>query len=256
MSTVKNKKLNHILTTTPKGVVLLSSWLIENGYSSDLIQRYRKSGWLESIGVGANVFSGDTVDYFGALYALQAQNNNHIHIGARSAFLLLGKSHYLELDTKKIILFTSNANRNLPTWFKNYTWQVYIELHSSDFISPDIGLVDIQVKEFSIKISGEIRAFMECLYLVPYHQELSECYELMESMNNLYPKKVQELLENCNSIKVKRLFLYLAEKVGHEWFNHLDLSRINLGTGKRQIVEDGVLDKKYQITIPKSLRKL
>jgi hypothetical protein len=254
MRTVKNKKLHYLLTALPKGVVLLSSWLTANGYSPELVKRYRKSGWLESIGVGANVFSGDTVDYFGALYALQGQSGSDIHVGARSAFALLGKSHYLELDIKKIILFTSNKKNLLPVWFKNYNWQVCVELHSSDFIPPDMGLVDIEIKEFTIKISGEIRALMECLHLVPYQQELTECYELMETMNNAQPKKVQELLENCNSIKVKRLFLYLAEKTGHEWFNYLDLSRIDLGVGNRKIVENGVLDKKYQITIPKSWR--
>jgi hypothetical protein len=93
---------------------------------------------------------------------------------------------------------------------------------------------------------------MECLYLVPNQQELTECFELIESMNNVQPKKVQELLENCNSIKVKRLFLYLAEKIGHEWFNYLNLSRINLGTGKRRVISNGVLNDKYQITVPKS----
>lgn len=252
MSTVKNSKLKYLLTTFPKGVVLLSSWLTANGYSTELIKRYRKSGWLESIGVGASIRSGESVDYLGALYALQTQINSDIHIGARSAFSLLGKSHYLELDIKKIILFASNTSNRLPVWFKNYDWQVCLELHSSDFIPPDMGLIDIQVKEFTIKISGELRALMECLHLVPYKQELIECYELMETMNNLQPHKVQELLENCNSIKVKRLFLYLAEKIGHEWFNYLDLSRIDLGSGNRQIIEDGVLDNKYKITVPKS----
>jgi hypothetical protein len=252
MSTVPRKKLNKLLSSSPKGAVLLTSWLKANGYSPDLVKRYRNSGWLESIGVGANIRAGDTVDCFGALYALQAQCGSSIHIGARSAFAMLGKSHYLELNTKKIILFTTNKETSLPAWFKNFDWGVKIELHSSDFIPPNLGLTDLRIKEFNIKISGGIRALMECLHLVPNQQDLTECYELMESMNNLHPKKVQALLENCHSIKVKRLFLYLAEKAGHEWFKHLNLSNIDLGAGKRQIVEGGVLDEKYKITVPKS----
>ena len=255
MSAITRKKLNWLLATVPKGVVLLSSWLKANGYSPDLVKRYRNSGWLESIGVGANIRSGDTVDCFGALYSLQTQCGSSIHVGARSAFSILGKSHYLELDAKKIILFAANKNSRLPAWFKNHDWKVNVEFHSSDFISSEIGLIDIKVKEFSINVSDEIRALMECLLLVPSQQELTECYEFMESMNNLHPKKVQELLEHCNSVKVKRLFLYLAEKIGHEWFNYLDVSRIDLGTGKRQVVDDGALDEKYQITVPKSWRK-
>lgn len=93
---------------------------------------------------------------------------------------------------------------------------------------------------------------MECLYLAPVYQELTECYELMESMNNLRPGVVQELLEQCSSIKVKRLFLCLADRIKHEWFNYLDTSKIDLGKGKRSIVKNGSWDAKYQITIPHS----
>jgi len=210
MSTPPRKKINQLLSSVPKGVVLLTYWLKANGYSSDLIKRYRNSGWLESIGVGANIRAGDVVDCFGALYSLQTQCGSSVHVGARSAFSILGKSHYLELDTKKIILFATNKEGRLPAWFKNFDWGVEIELNSSNFIPPDLGLVEVPIKEFNIKVSGEIRALMECLHLVPTQQELTECYELMESMNNLHPKKVQELLDNCHSIKVKRLFLYLA----------------------------------------------
>ncbi|MBT6120737.1 hypothetical protein HOH45_04630 [bacterium] len=35
------------------------------------------------------------------------------------------------------------------------------------------------------------------------------------------------------------------------WFSKLDLEKISLGSGKRQVVEGGRLDKKYQITGPK-----
>ena len=251
MNSPSNKKINHLLSTTPKGIVLLSSWLKANGYSSSLVKRYRNSGWLKSIGVGANIRVNDNVDYFGALYTLQTQQKSSVHIGARSAFSILGKSHYLELNIKKVILFAANNDSCLPTWFKNYEWKVNIEFHSSDFITQGIGLIDVKIKEFNIKVSNEIRALMECLLLVPNQQELIECYELMESMNNLSPKNVQELLEHCRSIKVKRLFLYLSEKAGHEWFNYLDISKLDLGVGKRKIIDEGFLEKKYQITLPK-----
>lgn len=105
MSTISRKKLNQLLSSMPKGVVLLTSWLKANGYSPDLVKRYRHSGWLESIGFGANIRSGDAVDCFGALYSLQEQCNFSIHVGARSALSLQGKSHYLEFSAKKSYYF-------------------------------------------------------------------------------------------------------------------------------------------------------
>ena len=61
-------------------------------------------------------------------------------------------------------------------------------------------------KSFNIKISTPERAILECLYLTPKLIDLVECYHLMEGLSNLRPNLVQELLETCRSIKVKRLF--------------------------------------------------
>jgi hypothetical protein len=61
---------------------------------------------------------------------------------------------------------------------------------------------------------------------------------------------VQELLEQCTAIKVKRLFLSIAERVGHSWVECLDLTRVELGVGKRQVYKGGRLDPKYAITVP------
>ena len=249
MNTNMGTKINQLLASVPRGVVLTSSWLKKKGYSLELIRIYKESGWLESMGSGAYIRAGETVGCYGALYALQTQQNMHVHVGARSAFSLMGKAHYLELNTKKVILFGTRQDK-LPTWFKNYDWKLSLDYHRSNFLKPDIGLSEINLKDFTIRVSSEARALMECLYLAPASQELSECYEFMESMNNLNPRKVEELLENCDSVKVKRLFLCLAEKVGHDWFNYLELSKVDLGKGKRSFVTNGALDKKYQITVP------
>ena len=49
------------------------------------------------------------------------------------------------------------------------------------------------------------------------------------------------------------MFLYMAEKAGHYWFDMLDTSQINLGTGKMQLAEGGTYIAKYKITIPTEL---
>ncbi len=73
---------------------------------------------------------------------------------------------------------------------------------------------------------------------------------LMEGFTSARLAVVQELLEKCRSINVKRLFLWSSEEAGHDWFNRLDLSRIDLGKGKRQIYCGGRYDSKYMITVP------
>ena len=87
------------------------------------------------------------------------------------------------------------------------------------------------------------------IYLAPNKSSLNEVYQLMESMPVLKPKLLQELLENCSSIKVKRVFLYIAEKLNYSWFKKLDISKVDLGKGKRTIEKGGKLDKKFNIVI-------
>ena len=254
MSTVKVLKINQLLSSQPPRTVMLSPWLVKHGYSSDLQKRYRKSGWLKSIGTGAMIRAGDHVSYEGAIYALQKQLGLSVHSGGRNALSILGKSHYLNLSQKKVILF-GESSENLPTWFKTYDWGVKLEYHASSFLLTDLGLVDVKAETFNIKVSGAARAMMECLYLVPKKQELFECYELMEGLSNLRPNQVQKLLEACSSVKVKRLFMYLAEKCNHSWVKYISKESIDFGSGKRSLVKNGVYIQKYQITVSRELEE-
>jgi hypothetical protein len=254
MSTDTKSKINKLLNDMPHGAVLLSFWLSEQGYSLDLQKRYKKSGWLESIGTGALKRAGDDVDYHGGLYALQNQAGLSVHAGGRTALSLQGRAHYIDMAAGRTVLLGSKKE-NLPAWFKNKEWETQIDYYTTSFLPADMGLVDLERNNFTVKISSPARAMLECLYLAPKHQEFFECYELMEGMNDLRPKSVQELLENCSSIKVKRLFLYLADKFKHPWLDFVDLSNVDLGSGTRSLVKNGVYIDKYKITVPKEFEK-
>ena len=248
MSLEKEQKINSLLKSQPSGIVYLTSWLTQNGFSNQLLDKYKKSNWFVSIGTGAMIRSGDDVGYEGAIYALQEQANLFVHPAGKTALALLGKAHYLELAPKKVTVF-GGKNEKQPTWCINHNWGVKLDYYSSSFLPAEIGLVDVELKMFSIKVSSAARAMLECLFLTPKNQELMECYQLMEGLNNLRPN----LLESCTSVKVKRLFLYLAEKASHSLVKHLNLKKIDLGSGKRSIVKNGVYNSKYKITIPTEL---
>lgn len=252
MNTEKKSKINSLLNAIPPGVVLSSAWLTEQGYSLDLQKQYRKNQWFKSIGTGALIRDGDEVDYLGGIFTLQSQLGMTIHPGAKTALALQGRAHYLGLGEKRATLFGPRGEK-LPKWFEGYDWGTEVDCKSSSFLPPDFGLVELDHKSFRIKVSGPARALMECLYLAPEHQPLLEVYELMEGLNNLRPVTVQKLLESCTSVKVKRLFLYMAEKAGHDWFNYLKTEKIDLGSGKRVVVLGGRFNAKYQITLPGDL---
>ena len=252
MITENRTKINQLLSTIPQNVVLQSSWLSNEGYSLDLQKYYRKSGWLKALENGAMYRGINQPSYEGGVYALQNQSGHSVHPGGRTALALQGKAHYIELNTVQVWLFGGEKEK-LPTWFRKHKWQQQIHYKASSFLPNELGLNEFPLAGFSIKVSSPARAIMECLYLAPEKFDLVECYELMENLNDLRPTLVEELLEACTSIKVNRLFLFMAEKLNHSWYKHLNLSKVNLGKGKRSIVKDGVYISKYQITVPKKL---
>lgn len=249
MNTSTSSKINRLITDLPSGVVYLSKWLANNGYSYDLQKTYRKSNWLTSIGTGAMVRSGDDVGYLGAIYALQHYAKASVHPGGKTALALSGRSHYLEMSSRKAIVF-GVVKEGLPAWFRKHQWEVEIVYHTTSMLPPETGLTEYHAGNFDIRISGAARAMMECLYLADDQTSLTECYELMEGLNNLVPQKVEELLKQCSSVKVKRLFLYFAEKAEHTWFKYIKTNEIDLGKGKRSLVKNGIYVPKYQITVP------
>ena len=252
MSTENRTKINQLLATVPQGVVLQSSWLKKEGYSLDLQKYYRQSGWLKALENGAMYRSNNQPGYEGGIYALQKQSGLSVHPGGRTALSLQGKAHYIELNTAQIWLFGGEKEK-LPTWFKKHKWIQTMHYKASSFLPKELGLTEISFTGFTIKVASPARAIMECLHLAPENFDLVECYELMENLNDLRPTLVQELLEACTSIKVKRLFLFMAEKLDHSWYKYLNLTKVDLGKGKRSLVKEGIYISKYQITVPKIL---
>ena len=123
----------------------------------------------------------------------------------------------------------------MPSWFIKSKWDKEFQLFKRSLFKNDsVGLVDYQDISIKVKISSLGRAMMECLSLCPDDFSLAEAYDLMEGLSTLRPEQVQELLEECTSIKVKRLFLYFAERAGHSWFKYIDQTKINLGSGNRR----------------------
>lgn len=249
---IKQRKLVSLMNSWVKGTIRLSSDLDVKGYSKDLLQKYTRSRWLESLGYGAYKLAGDDVQWFGAISALQDQKNVSIHPGGKTALEIKGYAHYLSQEQTNIQLY-GNISESLPKWFTDQDWKVTVSYIQTKLFGDDTKkyLSDSEMQYVKIKVSIPEMASMEMLHLVPKGQSFDEAMKIMEGLTTLRPKMVQELLEKCNSVKVKRLFLYMAEKSQHSWLKELELNKINLGSGKRVVVQNGVLDNKYHITVPR-----
>jgi hypothetical protein len=251
MNTKNRTKINHLISQWPRGAVFTQAYLTQIGYYRDLTKAYKRTHWIQPIGNGAFKLFNDRVDWYGGLYTLQKQLRLSIHTGGKTALELKGLAHYVQPQERACFLF-GKAGEKLPKWFSDYDWGVSIVYKATNLLpsTPLSSFSEFHHKEFSINISSPERAALEMLYYVPAKQGYDEAMKIMENLVALRPAIVQTLLEQCNSVKVKRLFLYMAEKLDHSWFSQLKLKRIDLGRGKRVIIENASLDKKYQITVP------
>jgi len=251
MTSRNRNKLNQLLNSWPRGSVASYAWLDQLEISRQLVDQYRKK-WVHSIGRGAIVRNGDKVAWAGGLFAIQKQLKLNIHAGARTALTFAGRAHYLRFGSENIFLFGSIGTR-LPTWFKQHDWGDRIVFVATNLFPAELklGLLEKEQGDFTIQISSPERAILETLYQIGRNQGFDEAVKIFQGLTTLRSDVLQTLLESCASIKVKRLFLYLAEKINYAWFAKLDPSKIDLGTGKRSIVPNGRLDKKYLITVPK-----
>jgi len=253
MTSQKTAKMNQVLQKWPKGTVATQAWLNQLGVSSKLANWHVGSGWLARFGARAFTQPGDQVDWQGGLYALQTQLGMTVHVGGRTALELQGRSHFVPLGRQKKVILVSDQPEQLPAWFRNHQWEASLE-HRCLFLFervPDEAATKLDCGGFEVVMSSAERAVMEQMHMARSNDDIEYAYQLMEGLNTLRPNVAQELLENCRSAKVKRLFLWSAETVGHTWFGRLDSARVDLGKGKRQIYKGGQFNHQYQITVQK-----
>ncbi len=246
-------RINELILQWPRGTVKSSKELSELGYSPQILARYVNSGWIQLIARGAYTLSGDLVDWQGGLYCLQKDSASLLHVGARTALELKGFGHYLSGVGKKIELFNRLGHR-LPRWFTLQPWMNNINYFRTDIFRYDSKKTFSleEITGISVKISSPELAILEMLYLVPKHHSFEEVGLIMESLTTLRGEVLQILLEKCSSVKVNRLFFLLADKYNHSWLTDLRGEKINFGDGKRKLVSEGKLNKKYSITVPKN----
>lgn len=243
-------KLNRMLHMHNNGGLYFSDWLRRQDYSDQLLRQYRTAGWLCSLGSGVMYRTGDDLSAYAAIASYNEQCGKRYRIAAHSALELFGYYHYVPMG--KPVLMVAHQEAHTPLWMKSEKFDRTISTFSTDTFG-ELQEEERMVDGHKLLSSSPEQAFMECLLLAPKRYALMDLYYIMEQLTSLRSAKIQALLETTKNLKVKRLFLYMAEKAGHYWFEELDISKIELGTSKLQIVKGGVYVSKYKITIPKEL---
>lgn len=243
-------KLNRLLSEHTPGGLFFSSWLAKNDYSPQLTKSYRDSGWLDMLVPGVMCRHDEKLSALAAVNSYNSQLGETARIAAHSALELQGFSHYVPMG--KPNLMVTGAESGKLEWMNSDRFDMNI-VHFKTTVFKLSMTVDVKVGELEVAASSPELAFMECLHLVPKYYNYMDLYYIMEQLTALDPERVQQILENTHSQKIKRMFLYMASKAGHYWVEMLDLKKIGLSSSKLQLVKDGVYNPTYRITVPKGL---
>jgi hypothetical protein len=280
-------KLNRLQRDLPEGLVVDANWLERRGYSSSLRSKYAAHGWLEQVARGvyrrptASLPSPNDKDeplrWQHVVISLQTVLERPFIVGGRTALELQGFAHYLGAgELREVHLY---GNERPPAWVGKLKLETKFVFHNAKklfkneapgHVGPGVERGGQQTSgtrslggglvrqlwgqwEWPLTLSAPERAILELLDEVPQRETFHQADMLMEGLRTLSPKRLQKLLVECRSVKVKRLFLWFAERHNHAWLKQLNREAINLGTGKRMLQRGGKLDPKFAITVPENL---
>jgi len=278
MTVQSGKKLNWLERELPEGLLVDAAWLEAQGYSRSLRSQYVAAGWLEQPARGVYRRSRGSLSWEQVVISLQAVLHFPVSVGGRTALDLQGYAHYLSQSVQVVHLY---SDKKLPGWVPKLSVGPKFEFHNRTRFLPRI---DQQTNKLSLSASvtdksestqpGELRimrwgqwdwpllistperAVLELIDELPNRETFHLVDMTMEGLANISPRRMQKLLEEATSIKVKRLFFFFADRHRHRWLDHIVRDKIDLGKGKRMLVKGGKLDPKYQITVPGDLNAI
>jgi hypothetical protein len=278
MAKQKMRKLNWLERHLPEGLVADARWLTRHGFSTSLRSQYVDAGCLDQPARGIYRRPRGSLTWQQVVISLQALLGYPLLLGGRTALELQGYAHYLPQKQKEVHLY---GPKPPPQWLHKLPLGARFLYHNDralfrdEVITPGLTHLDTQNEkrpghathshwtvqgwgpwDWPLALSTPERAILELLDELPNHESFHQADMLMQGLSNLSPRRLQKLLSDCRSVKVKRLFFFFADHHQHAWLKRLDKKAIDLGHGKRMLVKGGKLNKAYQITVPEELNAL
>jgi hypothetical protein len=75
----------------------------------------------------------------------------------------------------------------------------------------------VAVGDGALVAGSVLHAALEHLDGFPQDASFEEAAELVEGLTTPRPEALQSLLAGCTSVKVKRMFLFVADRAKHPW---------------------------------------
>lgn len=284
MSYQNRDKLNRLQRLLPEGLMADAAWLTREGYPSPLRSRYVASGWLEPVVRGVfrrplhvpGVGEPAPLAWQHVVVSLQLVLERAVVVGGRTALEMQGFGHYASSGPPGEVHVYGDDGA--PGWLGKLPLESAFVFHNARKLFRGEAIADVLRRlkanlaeggddvahgsltlqrfgegQWPIVLSTPERAALELLDELPNRETFHQADALMDGLANLSPRRVDALLRECRSVKVRRLFLWFAERAGHAWLDRIDRDGVDLGRGKRMLASGGKLDARYGITVPEDL---
>lgn len=249
----------------PANCVATRPWLLANGLSKDRLDNYVKSGRLRKLARGVYCHRYASLSWQSVMSSFGQSVPVAAYVGGLSALQESGYGQYLSLGKIEAVNVYSHlaeprwleevaAHLNAVSFRWHKTQRLWSKLSLTTPLAGQPGITDY-VSQDKLLLSSPERAFIELLDEVPKRISFEHTDEIMQGLVNLSPRKLQRLLDSCNSVKAKRLFCWFADRHQHSWWKKLDYRQFDLGAGKRVVQDGGRLDSRYQITVPNHMHQ-
>lgn len=263
-----------LFNLVPEGMPVSKQWLMKRGPAFDrhAVDNLLKSRQLTPLAPGVYIRPATRISWQGVVCSLQSIFKKDLVVGGLTALELHGFAHYLSLSRHRTVnLYGKDP---LPAWLHDALPTVHFVRHTRlsslggsglvtwEYDTQERSLANVQIpgqheSAWPFIMSSPERAFLEVLMDVPDAMSFEHADQLLQGMTTLSPRRMEPLLRKCTSVKVRRLFYWMAERHSYAWLKKLpkpeDLDELGLGSGNRLLAKKGRLDPKYRITVPEEM---
>ena len=280
-------KLNSLELLLEGGLLVDTHLLRDKGYSTSLVSHYVSTGRIEQVTRGVyrrKLGQAEWQQEIGKLTWQQAVVSlqtvllrEPLYVGGLSALELQGFAHFVQQGPATVHLY---GPKPPPSWLHKLPHEAKFKYHNDRTLfgnepihhgltsqtrkdDRNKGFIKVDAdhhfrssagpRGWPLTLSTPERAVLELLDEIPDDESFHHVDKIFEGLSTLVPRRVDKLLKDCTSIKVKRLFLFFATKHQHAWAKQLKPQDYELGAGNRVIAKGGRLDKQLKITVPSDL---
>jgi hypothetical protein len=243
----------------PKGMILTRKYLLGIGIQAYTLDNYLRSGKIKLLAKGIYTWSDAPAKAEGFLSSLPRLLSQQIWVGGETALEWQGLAHNVSfLEELHVCLYSeSHIPHNIKLIAEQMeglkvNWRSGSRLW--DYSLLKIAPTSMSRNGFTVKVSTPEMAALELLHQLPESISFELADHFLQSLTQVSPKKMGELLIACKSVKAKRLFFWFARRYKYPWNKYLSSADFDLGSGKRMIAKQGVLDNEFLITVPKDMQ--